>query len=243
MPVIPIAKPQQESPRPQRRHYFDKQLCELQNKLLKYDLRPKTSDSTYQSDYKDYQHITHSARTDRRSRRKFDSYIAPLTDLERLNQQVKQFTSVPAPTQKDADRLLYLSTYQQAYTTQKQRLGVTEFHYMDDRQRQHERRQISPEENISLYHDSYHSHKDANMAALNNPGKQHVMTKCLDQDMTPNLTVKDLFHGDGKSKKTTSYQFDFRDFKNFKSGDRVVVQTAAVQSVPRAVKYRKWAQQ
>nr|KAJ3422254.1 hypothetical protein HK105_000500 [Polyrhizophydium stewartii] len=240
MPAFPIPKPSTESPRPQRRHYADRQLFDLQNKLLKCDLRPQTSDSTYQSDYPHYP--SGSPRTDRRSRRKADSYIAPLTDLERLNQQITKYPRAAPPSQKSADHLLYLSTYQAAYTTQRQRLGVGEFHYMDDKERQLERQASSPETTPSLYQDSFINHSKANMVALGNPGKEHVMTKSLYQDMTPELTVTDLLRGDGKSKRGTSYKFDFRHFSEFQSQPKPLVSHEPMPPVPRAVKYRRWAQ-
>ncbi|KAI8923890.1 hypothetical protein BC831DRAFT_403213 [Entophlyctis helioformis] len=249
MPAFPIPKPSTEPPRPQRRHYHDQHLSDLESKIITSDLRARTSDSTYTTDFADHPHAT-SGKAQRRVRRKYDDYLAPLTDLERLNHQIEKYPAAALPTQRDADHLLYLSTYQAAYTTQsKNRVG--EFHYMDDRQKQLERQAASPVRVTSLYHDSFSTQPKVNRSALGKLSKAHVMTKSLYQDMIPGLTVKDLFTRDvsgggagDKVKGTTSYDYDFRDFEDFVGRETVLPKMGKFVSPvqPQAVKYRRWAQ-
>ncbi|KAH6596309.1 hypothetical protein BASA61_003541 [Batrachochytrium salamandrivorans] len=244
MPISPLEKIPTESPRPQRRHYENLQACDRQNKLLKDDLERRTSNSTYQTDF--IQSSTSNLIVDRICRRRTSLYDAPLAELQRLDKHISKYSKSGKLDHKQADRLLYMSTYQAAFTTQKQKLDISEFRYTNDKELQREQHAVCTEPPpTTLYHESYDSPKTGDIQTLGNPGKEHAMTKSLYLHLTPDLTVTDLLKGNGKSQKSTSYGRDYQGFENFKHQPQPQPSVLHHQGtpLPRAIKYRRWAQQ
>ena len=118
----------------------------------------------------------------------------------------------------------------------------TEFHYLEDQDPKNSSSKVT-----SLYRASFGKSHTGNNEALYNPGRKFGKAKGIVQDVTPGLTVRELFKGDGKMKSSTSYQKDFRDFFTYCK--------QPIETVPaeqdngsdlldfRAVKYRRWAEQ
>ncbi|OAJ39680.1 hypothetical protein BDEG_23510 [Batrachochytrium dendrobatidis JEL423] len=242
MSVVPIPRPLSKSPHSQRRHYDTHQLCNLQNRLLKYDLQSRTLDSIYTKDFTAFESVSNA--NDRRSRKKIDNYAAPLADLKKFDQHMAKFPGSGIPSQKHVDKLMYMSSYQAAYTINRKKLEVDQFRYTDDTDlRSERRRMLEYPTTESLYHDSYTTHQMNQSNELGNPGKKHVMTKLLYQSPTPMLTVTDLLNRNAKPVKTTSYKFDYRNLDEFKRIPQPDMPSKQYPAVPRAVKYRRWASQ
>ncbi|KAJ3258765.1 hypothetical protein HK103_003359 [Boothiomyces macroporosus] len=213
-----IPKPYTETatPRPQRRHYFDKFARDLEVKIITSDFQAKTSKSTYGEDFVpiDKQHI------------------------KVLDQRVKKFNiSVTPPKIKNADELLYLSTYQVGYD--KKSMNTSKIHYFDELPTKRQSNS-SPQ---SLYQASFDSQPHADMSKINNPGREHAMTKLLYQVTAPNLTARDLFHAGGKLKNGTAYKFDYQNTNRFIPSIPAERPKPVFIHTNRAIKYRKWAEQ
>ncbi|KAI8901814.1 hypothetical protein BC833DRAFT_645901 [Globomyces pollinis-pini] len=245
MVAHPIPKPYTETctPRPQRRHYFDDFARDLELKMIKPDLIPKTSNSTYTTDYVpiDRQNVIVN-KPPRRTRRMYDPHVAPLNDLEGLSKRAHQFNREnPNPKMKDADEMLYLSTYQVGFNNQKNSIKVAKYHYFD-KYPSIGAKPVHDATPCSLYQASYEKHPKFNPKNLDNPGKDHGMTKLLYQVKT-DLTARDLFHGPGILKNGTSYKFDFPNNSKYISSLPKDVPKSVAIKVDRAIKFRKWAQQ
>ncbi|KAJ3309256.1 hypothetical protein HDV04_006279 [Boothiomyces sp. JEL0838] len=239
-----IPKPYTETatPRPQRRHYLDKFARDLEVKIITSDLQAKTSKSTYDEDFVpiDKQNIKVSKEA-RRTRKVYDSHAPPLKDLEVLDQRVKKFNiSVTPPKIKNADELLYLSTYQVGYDKKSSKIvNTSKIHYFDELPTKRQSSN-SPQ---SLYQASFDSQPHADMSKINNPGREHAMTKLLYQVTTPNLTARDLFHAGGKLKNGTAYKFDYQNTNRFIPSIPAERPKPVFIHTNRAIKYRKWAEQ
>ncbi|KAJ3318365.1 hypothetical protein HDV06_000545 [Boothiomyces sp. JEL0866] len=239
-----IPKPYTETatPRPQRRHYFDNFARDLEMKIITPDLHAKTSNSTYGEDFvaADKQNITVS-KVARRTRRLYDSHVSPLNDLEVLDQRVKKFNiSVTPPKIKNADELLYLSTYQVGYDKKSNKIvNSSKIHYFDELPSKAQSNNLPQ----TLYQASFDKQPEVDQAKLNNPGREHAMTKLLYQVMTPNLTARDLFHAGGQLKKGTAYRFDYQNANKFTPSVPAERPKPVFIHSNRAIKYRKWAEQ
>ncbi|KAJ3270448.1 hypothetical protein HDV01_007808 [Terramyces sp. JEL0728] len=237
-----IPKPYTETatPRPQRRHYFDSFARNLETKIITSDVQAETSNSTYSEDFvpAEKQYIT-VGKEPRRTRRVYDPHAPPLNDLV-LEQRAKQFNiSITSPKIKNADELLYLSTYQVGYDKKcTKTVNSSKIHYFDElpaKQRQ--------SASQSLYQSSFDKQPEVDKEKLNNPGKEHAMTKMLYQVVTPNLTARDLFHSGGPLRNATAYKFDFQNANRFTPSVPAERPKPVFIHTPRAIKYRKWAEQ
>ena len=140
---------------------------------------------------------------------------------------------------KDADSILYKTSYQMNYDDKEKSGRPPRFHYFGNSSVKYSE-PVHDKTPVSSYNGTFNQRVQFDPKALNNPDRRHAMTKLLYQARTTGLTAKEIFEA-AKLKDKTSYKFDYQDLSQFvPSIPPPLPEPVPVKGINRAIKYRKW---
>ncbi|KAI8909580.1 hypothetical protein EDD86DRAFT_246954 [Gorgonomyces haynaldii] len=190
---------------------------EIESKLIALRDNSKTAPTVYEYDYTDQNNH-------------------PVVISREMRQRYNRRALNGLPGESEAVKLLYKSTYQEAYD---HALNYTE----DIKSFQSEQGRALK----SLYQTSFGVNVKCNEKALRNPGKEHAMTKLLYQPRNTEMTISDILAGDKRCRRDTAYNHDYRNFITMEKEKRLHVGSLRMPVPPpvtlATLKYEEWSKQ